>query len=599
MSPVPRPQKSRTLGFLAAFFIVSFFFFFTYSGLFAYFTFDDGTTIFACLKPFEVSVWRDILHILTVFTAAFRPLTTMFWRPLYAVFGFNPLPYRIAVHLLLLLNIGIAYAFARRLDATREAALLTALVYSYNGAMSALLYDTCLIGDIACFSLYAMAVMTYVRGRQNSNPLSWPRIAAVSALYALALDSKELAVTLPGVLVIYELLYRRHDFRDRRKALRLTAFLALLFVAAAVYLKVKVPDMSQNAAYHPHVTVGFVLKNLAHYVQELFYFPENSVSPLQACLIVGGILAVCVLIRSRQAIFGLLFFLTAMVPVAVIPVRGSYAVYLAYFGLALTVGSLFANIRVHLTRIARLENRESQVAIVFFVCFAVLLGWAHLIRHESANGYFEWDKPKLITLMNYFRDSIPEFPPGARVLVTDNVWPPDYGLMFLLRYMYHDNTLWVDRPNTMDRPPDLGSYDLVVNYKAPDIDMQPARFLGFKLKWEPRGYMVNSGQFEASSPNARGRATQIDFTPQAVRNHRNTTVKIPGLSNVSVNAIYRIVSEHKSKCYRVNDWCKLDANGTCTITAPSVATLGSMVIDWIQPVNERWIFTGGVLTIVK
>src|SRR6516164_1981277 len=186
MGPTPPSQKSRTLHFLSALFLISFFFFFTYSGLFAYFTFDDGTTIFACLKPFEVSVWRDIVHILTVFTAAFRPLTTMFWRPLYAVFGFNPLPYRIAVHLLLLLNIGIAYLFARRLDATREAALLTALVYSYNAAMSALLYDTCLIGDIMCFSLYAMAAMTYVRGRQNSNSLSLPRIAAVSALYALA-----------------------------------------------------------------------------------------------------------------------------------------------------------------------------------------------------------------------------------------------------------------------------------------------------------------------------------------------------------------------------------------------------------------------------
>src|ERR1700735_2166931 len=105
MSPASSPPESRTLAFLSALFLLAFFLFFSYSGLFAYFTFDDGTTIIACLHLLETSFWRDLLHILTVFTAAFRPLTTLFWRPLYAVFGFNPLPYRIVLHLLLTFNI--------------------------------------------------------------------------------------------------------------------------------------------------------------------------------------------------------------------------------------------------------------------------------------------------------------------------------------------------------------------------------------------------------------------------------------------------------------------------------------------------------------
>jgi hypothetical protein len=94
MSPASSPleplPKSRTLAFFTALFILLFFLFFSYRGLFTYFTFDDGTTVIACLRPFETPFWRDLLHILTVFTTAFRPLTTMFWKPLYAVFGFNP-----------------------------------------------------------------------------------------------------------------------------------------------------------------------------------------------------------------------------------------------------------------------------------------------------------------------------------------------------------------------------------------------------------------------------------------------------------------------------------------------------------------------------
>src|SRR6266702_2205449 len=124
MSPASSPIESRTLAWLGAAFILSLFFFFSYHGLFAYFTFDDGTTVIACLRPFDTPFWRDLLNILTVFTSAFRPLTTLFWRPLYEAFGFNPLPFRIVVHILLTLNLGVAYLLARRLQASPEAAAL-------------------------------------------------------------------------------------------------------------------------------------------------------------------------------------------------------------------------------------------------------------------------------------------------------------------------------------------------------------------------------------------------------------------------------------------------------------------------------------------
>ena len=600
MSPASPPLESRTLAFLGALFILSFFIFFSYSGLFSYFTFDDGTTIFVCLKPFEVTVWQDLLHILTVFTTAFRPLTTMFWRPLYAVFGFDPLPYRIVVHLLLTVNIGLAYLLARRLEMTREGAALTALVFCYNASTSALYYDTCLIGDVLCFLLYALTVLVYIGGRQAGHPVSWRRTAAVAVTYLLALDSKELAATLPGILLIYELLYRRRDFRDRQKALRIGGLLAAMFVVGAVYLKVKVADMSHNSAYDPHVTVAFILKNLGFYLHELLYLPENWVTPVKACLIVGGLIAAGALIRSRPAVFGVLYFVAELVPVAVIASRSGYAAYVAYFGLAMTVGAMVSGVRTHLSRLTKRKDLETASAVVVFAGFAVLLGWAHMVRRMPANGYFEWDKPKVMALMDDFRQTIPEFPPHVRVLLIDDVWGPDWGPMFLLRLMYRDETVWVDRPKNMDRPPDLASYDLVVSFKAPDIDLSPARFFKHPMKWEIRGKAISgTGQFEVSSPNAHGGETRVHFAPQIVKSDQSATVTIPGLSNVPVNALYRMVSGGKSTPRLVKNWCTLDAKGSCTITALSVGTPGVMMVDWIQPANQRWIFTGGRLTIVE
>src|SRR5689334_7952522 len=103
MGPAPAPQEPGNapsseevafppiFRFLSAAFILSFFALFSYSGLFAPLNFDDGTAVVANLEHFDVPMWRNFLRILTVFTTAYRPLATLFWRPMYAVFGFNPL----------------------------------------------------------------------------------------------------------------------------------------------------------------------------------------------------------------------------------------------------------------------------------------------------------------------------------------------------------------------------------------------------------------------------------------------------------------------------------------------------------------------------
>jgi hypothetical protein len=584
---------------LCALFILSFFFLFTYTALFSYFTFDDGTAVVAVLRFYEGSYWQDLLHILTVFTPAFRPLTNLFWKPLYAVFGFNPLPYRIVVHLLLTVNLGVAYLLARRLELTREAAALTTLVFCYNVSQNIMLYDTCMVDMVMCFLFYALAVIAYVAGRQAGRPLGWRRTAAVLACYALALDSKEAAATLPGILLLYELFYRRGDFRDRRKALRVAGLLAVMFVAAAIYTKVKVADMSVNPSYRPNVTASYILSNMGTYLEGLLYLPENSVTAVKGCLIVLGFIAAGALVRSRYAIFGVLFFVAAMLPAALIPNRGGYAVYIGFFGLAMAVGAILAAARSYLIK---RQDLETPSAVALFLCAAILLGWAHMVCRvkPGANAYFEWDKPKLVVLMNHFQRKIPEFPPNARILITDNVWGPDWGLMFLLRLMYHDKSLYVDRPNAMDRPPDPASYDLVVSYKTPDIEMQPAHFFGYPMWWELRGVPTSAGEFVYTSPTAHGAASRIDFSPQTVRSSQSTTVTVPGLSNVAVNAVYRIVSDKKSTSRLVSTWCTLDAKGSCTIVAPAAAgNRRTMIVDWIQPANQRWIFTGGVLTILE
>src|SRR5581483_7648437 len=103
------------------------------------------------------------------------------------------------------------------------------------------------------------------------------------------------------------------------------------------------------------------------------------------------------------------------------------------------------------------------------------------------------------------------------------------------------------RPKNMDRSPDLPSYDLVVSYQPPYVDLNPRRILGIKMKWQLRGSSRGAGKFAYSSPAAHGANCQVAFEPQAVRVGERTRVRVPGLASVPVNALFRIVTGKQSK----------------------------------------------------
>jgi len=171
--------------------------------------------------------------------------------------------------------------------------------------------------------------------------------------------------------------------------------------------------------------------------------------------------------------------------------------------------------------------------------------------------------------------------------------------MFLVRLLYHDNSIWVDRPKNMTQRPDLTSYDMVISYRQPDVDLSPAKFLKIPMKWETRGKALGNGQFLMSSPNAHGAASLVDFAPRRVKSGQKTTMTVPGLSNVMVNVVYRTLSGTKSSAHVLEDWCTLDEKGTCEVIAPFGVKRGEMMVDWIQPAGQRWIFTSGLLAIVE
>src|SRR6185436_18273931 len=100
---------------------------------------------------------------------------------------------------LLLANTWIFYYLALSLTRSWWLATLATVPIAYHAGLAYLAYSGAFIYDILCGGFYFAALLYYVRLRKKA-PLRIPQLFAFLGLYLCALNSKEMAVTLPVVV---------------------------------------------------------------------------------------------------------------------------------------------------------------------------------------------------------------------------------------------------------------------------------------------------------------------------------------------------------------------------------------------------------------
>ena len=243
------PRKLLTIAALAA--VSLFFLYFAQPGLQAYFTGDDLMNIQKLHGYFTTPFWRVVLDVLNPLTSAYRPMGGLFYRSLYAVVGFQPLPFRCACFALLIVNLVLAYRLLRLLSGSTEAAVLGTLVLSYHAAMYGLYFNTGTIYDILCFTFFTLALTLYARRRQQGLWLGWTNWAALLLLDLFALDAKEMAWTLPAILFLYEALYHGPGRQRWARRLAPVAVTGMLTFAPLFFRILGPTGLTASALYRP------------------------------------------------------------------------------------------------------------------------------------------------------------------------------------------------------------------------------------------------------------------------------------------------------------------------------------------------------------
>src|SRR5262245_35819813 len=293
----------------------------------------------------NIAFWKaflcpgDTLYYLPLYL--YRPGGALYYLPLYHFFDLDPFPYRIAQISILVASIPLAYYLCRRLASSRSVAFIAVLALCYHPHLTSLVFVGAFIYDVLCGFFYFAALAYYIRIREQELPLRPLQLLGFLILYVGALNCKEMAVTLPVIVLIYELL-KTPGWPDWKAFLRWIrsyagpSLIAGLVTVFYIYGKTHGPSsMASLGPYQPRYSWQNFTASNTKFVGELL-FGGHTIAPI-TLLMLWALVFIYAFVR-RDRMLELMAFWVVIVPVLlafIVPVRGGAPLYLPLFGWAM------------------------------------------------------------------------------------------------------------------------------------------------------------------------------------------------------------------------------------------------------------------------
>lgn len=450
--------------------IAIWFLYFARWGLRAEFTHDD---LMNCHRAVFYPLPRLLGDIILWFRPSdlYRPLPELAYRLFFDLSQFNLAPFRAFLTLVMGLNIFLLYAFARRLTGTRETGILAALLGAVHINISGYYFNTGQIYDIFCYTFYFSALIYYLKIRQPGSRLNWRQMLLFCALYILALDSKELAVSLPLIVACWEFLYTAPGWKLSGWAGYLRRDLVPLWLVTlmtAAYIPGRVMAQGGIAAapgYKMEVSLAAYLDRAGFYLGELFYAPgwfdERRTLALALLLLAGALWT-----RSRVLAVCWILFFGGILPMAFIGPRGLTAVWIPTAGLLIYAAHSAARIREALIqRLGALRWRPATQVLLF-----VLAGYWMIQVHTGIRIQWASWQPEYSSIRNLRQSLVrccPEVPRRASLLFVTDPLNETYSTVFLVQLLYRDPESRVDQLFRFEQPltpAEIASYGYIFDF---------------------------------------------------------------------------------------------------------------------------------------
>jgi hypothetical protein len=358
--------RSNAIDVVCVIAIVAYFLHFALPSLAGGFNEDEMTNMYVYwFSGAFKSLWANICF----WTASGRPGGALYYLPLHHFFSLNPQPYRIVQVSILTVSIPIVYYLARLLASSRSVAFLAVLALCYHAQLANLVFIGSFIYDVLCGFFYFAALTYYIHIREKGLPLRPMQWVGFLALYACALNFKEMAVTLPVIVLVYELLKYYHE-PERQKFFRWIvhdaspALAAGAITAIYCYNKIYGPRswvVAGLEAYTPHYSWHRFIKSNEGFISELFYYlvPKSTGGVVLAAW--GLVFAYAFLRRDRMLQLMAFWVVIIPLPLAFIPTRRGACLYLLLFGWAMIFAKLVSDLITLISRSSTLLGKDVGV----------------------------------------------------------------------------------------------------------------------------------------------------------------------------------------------------------------------------------------------
>ncbi len=407
---------------------------FSHRGILADFTGDDMMNLDYYVQHGFAQTAKAVLQTITPF---YRPLGGVFYLIFFHVFGLDPLPYRIACFLLLAANLLLCFRLCRLLSQKGEVAWVAVFLWSYHAWFVDLYYSTGTIYELLCVFFYLMAVNTYIKVRSSGG---FPRARhwlAIALCYAAALNSKELAATLPLLVGIYELIYHppasaRHSLKWLGRECRVALILGLVTVPYAL-IKTLSGNLAENPLYRPAISALGFMHGFTIYINPFFYqvdkFRGGTTVLLLSLLLIAALAS-----RLRYMVFGWTFLVITVLPFIFMPHYAVFFFYLPAVGWALTAAGLLAMVRDGILLLVRGRSkydsdRQGAPGTLVLAILLILLGLflvpAHLRESRLALSHFMSAQTPISPLIRGLEEVCPAVRSGEPVWFRRDPFPKD------------------------------------------------------------------------------------------------------------------------------------------------------------------------------
>ena len=168
---------------------------------FAYFWIDDFNNLYWT----QLSTLNDLVGQLVSPSAKyFRPAGMLtYWMALH-FFGLDAFPYHILMWAIHSLNVLLVYILLKHLVGSRAGAAVGAMLFAFPPPISEVFFSFGTIFELQGLTLFLCGMILWTTGRR-----SLPSTLLATVIFLLALKTKEMAITLPVIWVMQDVLARR------------------------------------------------------------------------------------------------------------------------------------------------------------------------------------------------------------------------------------------------------------------------------------------------------------------------------------------------------------------------------------------------------